>query len=182
MPIKRPRKKSREVRGIRLDQQQWVAYRLSILSGYNVRGLAAMYTKRFRITVAQWRVLTVIGRHAPASATTVANHTSLEPDKVTRAVDSLVRLGLVNRRSDRRDRRFVVLTLSTKGKRVNHEIEMVRNAMELELVGVLTLSEIRTLYRLFDKLQARAAQMFKSPDAWREILAKHRHDVSPVSA
>ena len=68
--------------------------------------------------------------------TTVANHTSLEPDKVTRAVDSLVRLGLVNRRSDRRDRRFVVLTLSTKGKRVNDEIEMVRNAMELELVGV----------------------------------------------
>ena len=54
MPIKRPRRKSREVRGIRLDQQQWVAYRLSILSGYNVRGLAAMYTKRFRITVAQW--------------------------------------------------------------------------------------------------------------------------------
>jgi DNA-binding MarR family transcriptional regulator len=104
-----------------------------MLSGYNARGLAAMYTKRFRITVAQWRVLTVIGRHSPASATTVANHTSLEPDKVTRAVDSLVRLGMVNRRSDRRDRRFVVLTLSANGKRVNHEIQMVRNAMELEL-------------------------------------------------
>jgi DNA-binding MarR family transcriptional regulator len=175
---KRPRRKTREIRGIRLDQEQWVAYRLSMLSGHNARGLAAMYTKRFRITVAQWRVLTVIGRHSPASATTVANHTSLEPDKVTRAVDSLVRLGMVNRRSDRRDRRFVVLTLSANGKRVNHEIQMVRNAMELELVGALTLGETRTLYRLLDKLQARAARMFKNPDAWREILAKHRHEMS----
>ena len=182
MPEKYPRRRTREVRGIRLDQQQWVAYRLSILNGYNVRGLAAMYNKRFRITVAQWRVLTVIGRHAPASATTVAKNTSLEPDKVTRAVDSLVRLGLVNRRSDSRDLRFVVLTLSAKGKRVNREIEMVRNAMELEFVGSLSLRETKTLYRLLDKLQIRAAQMFKKPNAWREILAKHRHDIPRVSA
>ena len=74
-----------------------------------------------------------------------------------------------------------MLTLSTNGKRVNREIEMVRNAMELEFVGALTLEETRTLYRLLDKLQARAAQMFKNPDAWREILAKHRHEISPTS-
>jgi DNA-binding MarR family transcriptional regulator len=178
MPKTRPRRKTREVRGIRLDQQQWVAYRLSILSGYNQRGLSAMYTKRYRISVAQWRVLIVISRHEPASATTVAKNTSLEPDKVTRAVDSLVRLGLVNRRSDSRDLRFVVLTLSAKGRRVARETEMVRNALELEFVGALTVAEARKLYHLLDKLQVRAAQMFKKPEAWREILAKHRHDVS----
>jgi hypothetical protein len=55
---------------------------------------------------------------------------------------------------------------------------MVRNAMELELVGALTMSETRTLYRLLDKLQVRAARMFNKPDAWRDILAKHRHEVS----
>jgi len=176
----RARKFGREIRGIRLDQQQWVAYRLSILTGYNMRGLAVMYKKRFGLSVAQWRVLTVIGRHAPASATTVAGYTSLEPDKVTRAVDTLVRFGLVKRRSDQRDLRFVVLTLSPKGMRVNKEIEKVRNAMELEFVSALTRREVKMLYDLLDKLQVRAEQMFRRPDAWREILAKHLHEVTDL--
>ena len=102
MPAKPTPKSYREVRGIRLDQQEWIAYRLSILHGYNARGLAAMYTKLFHLTVPQWRVLTVIGRHAPASASEVAGFTSLEPDKITRAVDSLVKLGFVHRKPDAR--------------------------------------------------------------------------------
>jgi DNA-binding MarR family transcriptional regulator len=178
MPAKRAQKNYRKVRGIRLDQQEWIAYRLSILHGYNARGLAAMYTKLFHITVPQWRVLTVIGRHAPASASKVAGLTSLEPDKITRAVDSLVKLGFVHRKPDPRDKRFVVLTLSIKGKRVNGEIEKVRNAMELELAGALKPDEIEALYGLLDKLQLRAAEIFKHTESWRDILAKHLRDVS----
>ena len=182
MPAKPTPKSYREVRGIRLDQQEWIAYRLSILHGYNARGLAAMYTKLFHLTVPQWRVLTVIGRHAPASASEVAGFTSLDPDKITRAVDSLVKLGFVHRKPDPRDKRFVVLTLSIKGKRVNREIQKVRNAMELELVGALKPDEIETLYGLFDKLQVRAAEMFKHQESWRDILAKHLRDVSDQDA
>jgi DNA-binding MarR family transcriptional regulator len=170
----------RKVGGIRLDQQEWVAYRLSILSGYNMRALASMYTKQFHITTPQWWVLTVIGRHAPASATDVSSHTSLEPDKVTRAVNSLVELGLVNRRPDPRDLRFVILTLSEKGLRVNREIQRVRNAMELEFVGALNPAEIDALYDMLDKLLLRAELIFKKPDSWRAILAKHEREVSEV--
>lgn len=174
--------KIRKVGAIRLDQQEWVAYRLSILSGHNSRALASMYTKQFRITTAQWRTLTVIGRHEPASAGVVSRHTSLEPDKVTRAVDSLVKLGLVNRRADRRDRRFVVLTLSAKGLRVNHQIQSVRNAMELEFVSALTPRETETLYNLLDKLHMRAEEMFVHAESWRDILAKHANEVTDQSA
>ena len=180
--VKQRNNKVRKVGGIRLDQQEWVAYRLSILSGYNMRALASMYTKQFHITTPQWRVLTVVGRHAPASASDVSSHTSLEPDKVTRAVNSLVELGLVNRRPDPRDLRFVILTLSAKGLRVNREIQRVRNAMELEFVGALAPSEIDVLYDLLDKLHLRAEQMFKKPESWRAILAKHAREVSDVGA
>jgi DNA-binding MarR family transcriptional regulator len=172
--------KVRKVGGIRLDQQEWVAYRLSILSGYNLRALASMYTKQFHITTPQWWVLTVIGRHAPASASDVSSHTSLEPDKVTRAVNSLVERGLVNRRPDPRDLRFVILTLSEKGLRVNREIQRVRNAMELEFVGALNPCEIDVLYDLLDKLLLRAEQIFKKPDSWRAILDKHQRELSEV--
>jgi DNA-binding MarR family transcriptional regulator len=178
MPDKRAQKPYCEVRGIRLDQREWVAYRLSILHGHNARALAAMYSKQFHISPAQWRVLTVIGRHAPASAGDVARFTSLEPDKITRAVDSLVKLGLVHRRLDPRDLRFVMLTLTAKGKRVNEKIQQVRNAIELEFVSALSPAEAETLYGLFDKLQERAVQIFARPDAWREILAKHLREVS----
>jgi DNA-binding MarR family transcriptional regulator len=178
MPGKRAHKPYREVQGIRLDQQEWVAYRLSILHGHNARALAAMYTKQFHISAAQWRVLTVIGRHAPASAGDVARFSSLEPDKITRAVDSLVKLGLVHRRLDPRDLRFVILSLTAKGKRVNEQIQQVRNAMELEFVSALTPAEAEALYGLLDKLQERAAKIFARPDAWREILAKHLREVT----
>ena len=101
---------------------------------------------------------------------------------MTRAVNSLVELGLVNRRPDPRDLRFVILTLSPKGLRVNHEIQRVRNAMELEFVSALAPSEIDVLYNLLDKLHLRAEQMFKNPDSWRTILAKHAREVSETNA
>src|SRR5262249_33168730 len=66
------------------------SYRFSRLAALHSRAFAAVYARRFKLTVNTWKILTVIGRFGPLSANTASTHSALEPDKVTRAVDALV--------------------------------------------------------------------------------------------
>ena len=115
-------------------------------------------------------ILSVIGRFAPLSANTAGTHSSLEPDKVTRAVDVLVGQGYVVRRQDPTDRRKVVLSLSAKGKRVHDELNQLRDAIEHEFLRVLTSTEVATLYQIVDKLEAQAVQLFSDKKVWGLVL------------
>lgn len=163
--------------GIRLDLKERLAYRFLNLAGQQMRCLAEMYVPWYRLTIAKWKVLSVIGFFAPMSSTAVGRHTSLEPDKVSRTTDQLVRAGLVVRKQDHRDRRRVILSLSPKGKRVNDAIEEVRRAIEVELLSVLSPQELETFYSTLDKLDDRAAIIFAERQAWQSI-AKGTHAAS----
>jgi DNA-binding MarR family transcriptional regulator len=158
---------------IRLELDQRASYRFSLLSKQETRCLAAMYGPKYGLSISTWKVLSVIGHFAPISSSEAGKRTSLEPDKVTRAVDSLVEQGLVLRRQDPDDRRRVILSLSAKGRRTNDDIERVRHVLELEFLGILTPDEIETLYTVLDKLSDRAAEIFASRDAWRELVRRH---------
>lgn len=149
-----------------------VIYRLSFLAGRNTRCLAAMYGERFGLTVAAWRVLSIIGACAPISANAVGRHSSLEPDKVSRAVDRLVRSGLVVRRQDTRDKRYFMLSLSPRGKTVSDEMDRLRNAIELEFLSVLSRRELASLYTILDKLKLQSERMFTGKESWRDIVAR----------
>lgn len=147
-----------------------IAYRFSVLSTLQTRALAAMYSRKFGLTVNSWWVMVVIGRFPRSSASTVVENTTLEADKVTRAVDMLVDKGLMLRREDPEDRRRVVLTLSASGARVFEEIETVRKALEAELLEVLTNEELESLYTILDKLDSRGRDLFSHKDAWTAIV------------
>ena len=101
----------------------------------------------------------------------VAYHSSLEADKVTRAVDKLVAKNLVVRKGDRKDRRRVVLTLTPKGRRVYEEIESVRRAIERRFLSVLSAKEMNIFFDAMDKLQDNARRIFVGRDAWKAIVA-----------
>src|SRR5437868_124563 len=99
-----------------------IAYQFSVMSTLQTRALADMYVRKFGLPVNCWWVMAVIGRFPGGSASNVVGHTTLEADKVTRALDVLVGRGLVRRRQDEKDRRRVVLSLSAKGRKVFDEI------------------------------------------------------------
>lgn len=156
---------------IRSDLDQRTAYRFSILAARQTRCLAEMYTQKFNLTIGQWKILVIIGYHAPMSAKEVAERTSLQPEKVTRAVDRLVASRLVTRRPDPSDRRRVMLSLTAKGKSVFTESESIRGAIEGEFLDVLQPAEREAFYRILDKLERRAAEIFAGKQAWRKIVA-----------
>jgi DNA-binding MarR family transcriptional regulator len=164
---------------IRLDLNERLAYRFNRLAGQQLRCLAEMFRPRFKLTLARWKVLSVIGFFSSLSSTEVARHTSLGADKISRTSDQLVRMGLVVRRTDPSDRRRVMLSLSAKGKRINDEIERVRWAIEIELLGALTPRERALHYAVLDKLDERAATIFSGKQSWQSIV--DRADV-PVAS
>lgn len=151
---------SESARGqIRLAQGERATYRFSILAARQVSSMASIYLNGYGLTGNTWRVLTIIGYYGPMSGTEVSKRASLEPAKVTRAVDLLAGKGYVLRRRDRNDRRKVVLSLSARGRRVYDAIEEIRYEMETELLSALTAGERETLYRVLDKLEARAGEV-----------------------
>jgi DNA-binding MarR family transcriptional regulator len=171
MPMKKPRSDLDSLMSSEaFNLENRTAYRFAILSTLNMRCLAGMFTKKFKLSVAGWRVLSVIGRHETVFPGVVAELSTIDADKVTRAVDRLVEMGLVIRKTDSEDRRRVILRLSAKGQTVFNEIESTCRAIESELRGVLTAKEWDNFSKTLDKLDARSRELFVGPDAWKAIM------------
>ena len=145
-----------------LDLERRCAYRFARLSALTLRSIAALL-RRQGLSERGWRMLSLIGHHEPVHPGALARRTSVEPDKVTRAVDHLVEQGLAVRRVDPADRRRVMLRLTAKGRTVYRRIEAVRRRMEVEFLGVLNPAEQKAFLRALDRLEAQAERMFALP-------------------
>jgi DNA-binding MarR family transcriptional regulator len=152
--------------GIRLDLKHRSFYRLSLLATQINRAIAGAYVKNIGRPANAWKVVTVLGGFGPMSASEIHAHTTLETDKVTRIVDSLVKQGIATRGQDRADRRKVTVALSAKGKKVNARLEEMIAAMEYEFMLTLDRKERDALYEFLDRLQARADQVFSGKRRW----------------
>ena len=99
------KRKIKAVACIPLDER--VSYRFSLITKRLEQTLAAVHAKTLGISLNNWKIMRVIGFFGPLSATGLGSRTSLDPDKVTRAVDVLVQRGYVIRKDDEDDRRRV---------------------------------------------------------------------------
>src|SRR5690606_1100116 len=126
-----------------LDLEQRTSYRFAMIADLSMRCLADMFTRKFKLSVAEWRVLAVIGRYEPMWPSVVASRTSLTAEKVTRTVDALVESGWVVRTPDAADRRRISLYLTKKGRSMYQEIDHVRRIIETEFLSVLNRQEAK---------------------------------------
>ena len=157
--------------GYRHDPRARTFYRFALAAEHYARRLAAMYRPAYRLSPPEWKMLAVLAQHAPMSATEAGEHTSLKPDKVTRAVDGLVAKKLVLRRLDRDDKRRVALSLSVKGMRAFAEIDAVRYEIESGMLAGLTAEENRALHRALERIEARLGSL-KMADGAAEVVEK----------
>jgi len=160
--------------GEALAVERRLTYRFSILSSLVIRCVAAMYGPKYRLLPSGWKAMASIGRFGPVSAKEVCAHTTVPPDKITRAVDRMVELGFVVRRKDAADRRRIALSLSAAGERAYRDIERVTRRVEIALLNVLSARERETFNAILDKLELRAqGLLLLEKNAWRR-LAKPR--------
>lgn len=139
--------------------ENFLPYRLAILSHSVSHSIASIYEKRFGVSIPEWRVIAIVGRFPNLSAVEVAERTVMDKVAVSRAVTKLIKSGVIDRQFADADRRRSILNLSEKGRGVHDEIAPLALQMEADLLEDLTEAESEVLDRVIDKLYAKS-QLF----------------------
>lgn len=144
----------------------FIPYRLSILSHSINNAISTIYSSRYDLTIPEWRVVVILGRFPGLSAIEVAERTLMDKVAVSRAVSRLIRNDRVHRRFADTDRRRSILKLTEQGHELLQEITPMALEYEASLLEGLNDAEIRIFNRVVDNL------LSKAQDAWLERPAK----------
>jgi DNA-binding MarR family transcriptional regulator len=136
--------------------EDFLPYRLSILSNTVSSTIARAYDRRFGLSIPEWRVIAVLGRFPGLSAVEVAERTLMDKVAVSRAVSKLIKSGRIDRQFADADRRRSILNLSEAGRKVHDEVAPLALQFEQDLLHGLSDEEIRSLNLLMERLLARA--------------------------
>lgn len=139
--------------------EDFLPYRLSILTNRISQTLAGIYQERFGISIPEWRVMAILGRHSPLSSNLIAERGRMDKAKVSRAVSRLLDAGLITRETDPRDNRLLILKLSTRGKRIYAKIAPLALAWESDLLDGLDDEDKAAIDRILNKLSERVEVM-----------------------
>lgn len=136
--------------------EDFLPYRLSILSNTVSSTIASAYNRRFGLSIPEWRVIAVLGRFPGLSAVEVAERTLMDKVAVSRAVSKLIKTGRIDRQFADADRRRSILHLTEEGRHVHDEIAPLALKFEEDLLHGLSEEEIQTLNVVMERLLARA--------------------------
>ena len=139
-----------------LRLENFLPYRLAILSHTVSTTIAHVYDKRFALSIPEWRVIAILGRFPGLSAVEVAERTLMDKVAVSRAVTKLIKNGRIDREFADADRRRSILNLSEEGRRVHDEVAPLALQFERELLSGLDDDEREKLNSIMDRLMARA--------------------------
>jgi DNA-binding MarR family transcriptional regulator len=132
--------------------EDFLPYRLSVLSNRVSRAIAKRYAKTFDLTVPEWRVIAVLGRTPGLTSKEVAEATEMDKVAVSRAVARLVAARRVATRADREDARRQLLALTAQGEVLHARIAPIALASEQRLLAALDAREREQLNALLDRL------------------------------
>ena len=137
---------------LHIPLENWIGYSFGLVATRLGNFVAPMYASRHDPTQPAWRSLAVIARYQPLTAKQLATLTSSDAFKIARAIELLVRRGLIDRDVDKIDRRRASLSLTAEGRKVYKDIEKFMVRVERELTAALDADELSTLRQSLDKL------------------------------
>lgn len=143
----------------KLQLQDFLPYRLSVLANTVSETIAAGYAERFALSIAEWRVMAVLGNEPDLSAAEVAARTAMDKVAVSRAVTALLKARRLERRIAVGDRRRSMLRLSPAGALVYARVVPMALACEQQLLAPLSRRDRQQLDRLLRILQSRAGKI-----------------------
>ena len=139
-----------------LKLENFMPYRLAVLSNTVSTTVARAYDKRFNVSIPEWRVIAVLGRFPGLSAVEVAERTMLDKVAVSRAVTKLIKKGRIDRVFADADKRRSILNLTEDGRKLHDDIAELALAFETDLLEGLSAEELGQLNNIMERLLARA--------------------------
>ncbi len=141
--------------------ENFLPYRLSILSHTVSTTIAQLYEKRFGLSIPEWRVIAILGRYPGLSAVEVAERTLMDKVAVSRAVTKLVKNSRLDRQFADADRRRSILNLSEQGRQVHDEIAPLALQFERDLLEGISDEDAEKLGVIMERLLAQARLLDK---------------------
>lgn len=136
--------------------EDWLVYRLWRVSQEAGFSLEKFYSKEFGLTGFDWRLIAAVATYAPISAKGLAKVLDLSQVQMTRALTDLIDNGLISRRTDKVDRRRIVLRLTNKGRDIYQQIAPKARAVEEELLSSLSKGEREAFLKAFAGMEKKA--------------------------
>lgn len=112
-------------------------------------------TTKDRVTPSQLRVLKLVARTNARRIGDVADFLAVSNAAASKAVDRLVRRGLVRRAEAAADRRAVELSLTTEGRTLLAQYEAATNQVLKEVFGSLPEDQLEATAEFLDELSTR---------------------------
>ena len=136
--------------------EDFLPYRLSVLSHTISTTIAKVYEQRFGLSIPEWRVIAILGRFPGLSAVEVADRTMMDKVAVSRAVTKLIKNGRIDRQFADADRRRSILNLSEEGRQVHNEVAPLALAFERDLLHGISDADYKQFNMVLERLLAKA--------------------------
>lgn len=137
----------------RLVLEEFLPYRLSVLSNRLSAAIAEAYSRRFGLSIPEWRVIAVLAPNPGLSAAEVAELTAMDKVAVSRAVRRLLSTGRARRETTAGDRRRSALELTPEGRNIYRRIAPALRKYEAALLDGLSAREQRQLDAILRRLE-----------------------------
>ena len=137
--------------------EEFLPFRLSVLSNTVSQGISSAYRKQFGLSVTEWRVVAVLGRFPGLTASDITERTAMDKVAVSRAVNRLLAKKLLERGSHSQDRRRLPLKLApVEGVALFNEVVPKALDYERRFLSALSAEELDSFKDMLGKLRAAA--------------------------
>src|SRR5262245_9472573 len=119
------------------------------------RASTLVYGRKLALSQVEWRIVALVGEHAPVSLNALADLLDLDKGQTSRAVSALVARRLMLREY-RRDGRGIRITLTTRGLEIYGQLMASALERNRVLLDGMTAEEKTQLFAILDRLTALA--------------------------
>ena len=134
------------------DLENFLPYLLNRAAEQSSAGFQQIYKDHYGMLRMEWRVLFHLGRYGDMTAREICDRGGLHKTKVSRAVGALHKKRFITRTKREEDRRFEMLSLTSKGNSVYRDLESRAEGFHAMLTAGFTEEENRVLISTLKRL------------------------------
>jgi DNA-binding MarR family transcriptional regulator len=133
----------------------FLPYQLAVLADYTSSCFAEVYSKKFGLSIPEWRVLATVGERDMLRAKDIEAERHLHKTVVSRAIAKLRARGLVELKNNSEDRRESFLLLTAKGRKLYSEIVPLARTYSDEILASLSATQRAGLESSLERMMQR---------------------------
>ena len=132
--------------------EAFLPHQLAVAATRVSRLFGRHYADHHELSLPEWRVIAIVGRHAGTSPSGVSERSAMDKVKVSRATASLVKRGLLRQVQDPDDGRARRLHLTKRGETMLRDLVPLARRLETEVAASMSRQEWAALRQALGRI------------------------------